>query len=91
MPKVRQSHAYHHSSGDGNAMLHELYWWTTELKSNTEIILVTDKAVDKVFRDKKTSSGSSKSISEGAARVFSSPENKIWYLGLTAVAVSFSF
>ena len=57
-----------------------------KLKYNTHIILVTDNAIDKLFRDTETLIGSSKPKPEGAVFVFSTPKNRIWYLGLIAVA-----
>ena len=60
------------------------------LKCNAHIILATDVALDKVFRDIETKVGPSKLIGLGASHVFSSPSNSIWYLGLIAIAKLFS-
>ena len=74
-------------SGDGNIMLDELEIEEDKrLKCNAHIILATDVAVDKVFRNTEVLLGISKLISECAGHVFSSPKNYIWYLGLTALA-----
>ena len=47
---------------------------------------MVDVAIDKVFHDVEPLVGVSKVIGKGAAHVFSSPQNSVWFLGLIAVA-----
>ena len=55
------------------------------LKCNAHILLASDTAIDKVFRDVETVIGSSNLITKGAGHVFNSPKNSVWYLGLLAI------
>ena len=69
--------SYHDSLGNENVMFNELgYCWTMKLKYNTHIILVTDNAIDKLFRDTETLIGSSKPKPEGAVFVFFHPKKQ---------------
>ena len=74
-------------AGDSDVMLDELgIDETKRLKCNAYVLLVVDVALDKVFRDVETLIGVSNLIGKGAAHVFSSPKNSVWFLGLIAVA-----
>ena len=78
-------------SGDGEVMLNELgIDEKKRLKCNAHVVLATDVALDKVFRDIETKVGPAKLIGQGASHVFGSPSNSIWYLGLLAIAKLFS-
>ena len=52
-----------------------------KLKYNTHIILVTDNAIDKLFRDTETLIGSSKPKPEGAVFVFFHPKKQDLVIG----------
>ena len=73
-------------SSDGNTMLDDLgVEEMKRLKCNAHILLASDVAIDKVFRDMETVIGLSKLIQQDASHVFNSV-NSIWYLGLIAIA-----
>ena len=49
------------------------------LKCNAHVILCIGAVLEKTFRDMEYVIGRSKLISEGAAHVFSSKSNSMWY------------
>ena len=72
---------------DNDRMLDELNIAETKrLKCNAHIVLAVDAALEKVFRDTEAVIGTPCLITEGAAHVFTSSSNSIWYLGLIALA-----
>ena len=74
-------------AGDADVMLDNLdVEPARRLKYNAHILLASDNAIDTKFRDAETVIGPVKLIRKGAAHVFQSPKNSIWYLGLIALA-----
>ena len=53
---------------------------------NACVLLATDVAIDKVFRDVEGIVGVANLVGRGAAHVFNSPKNSVWFLGLIALA-----
>ena len=73
-------------AGDSDVMLDEIgVSAKRRLKCNAHVLLAVDVALDKVFRDIETLIGVTNLIGRGAAHVFNSPKNSVWYLGLIAV------
>ena len=78
---------YHDGFVDEIVVFNELgYWWKAKLKYSTHIILITDNAICKVFRDIETLIGSSKPKLEGAICVFFSIPRKTGFGILITVA-----
>ena len=74
-------------AGDNDSMLDELKVDERKrLKCNAHVVLAVDAALENTFKDTETLIGTSNLISSGAAHVFSSSSNSIWYLGLIALA-----
>ena len=73
--------------GSSDKMLDELdVSPSRRLKCNAHVLLATDVAIDKVFKDVEGIVGVANLVGRGAAHVFNSPKNSVWFLGLIALA-----